>query len=473
MKSSFNLSRAKISKGSIAIALLLSLPSMLAITAHAETKWPDSQDPNKFLYLDEKLETHFDALRMSATTNEKDGHAPWSETYWEGKYGGIAWRYQTDDNKDGHEAAFKREHASLAQLKSMSYDQIKALSPSEKLDIINGDYDYPLTKRVLSAYDKDTRSWEGICHGWGPAAAAYPEPQNTSFTNKDGITIPVGSSDVKALISFYYAWEASQANDKNEDNFSFTKDAAGVTHYSQRDPKMIPFLYRGIGERCVRGEGTCGGRGLNPATFHLALANVIGNYNRSFVVNVVANMQIWNQPAYGYSSRIVETKDVKPNPKQKEVDGSIIDSPVTKKILVNTEFTYVDEPDVMQYDPRGGKIIDESKKETGTGIAVNHKNLAYWLDLDAEGNIVGGKWSMGFLKSKERRSDKIGFAWRASRVPFTGKFAVLNTLYKANVRKTVSYAASRNYTPGLEDTYFEVNASTIPEFNWQAAGLTP
>jgi hypothetical protein len=143
------------------------------------------------------------------------------------------------------------------------------------------------------------------------------------------------------------------------------------------------------------------------------------------------------------------------------VDGSLSDTPAVTRILVNTQLYYVDEPDQVVYDPTGVPTKDAKTLST--------KNLAYYLDLDAAGNIVGGDWSFSVFKPKAGHSDRIGFAWRASRVPFVEKFKVLNQLYIPVEKKTTSYAASRNYTPGLEDTYFEVNASTIPVYDWNSS----
>ena len=84
---------------------------------------------------------------------------------------------------------------------------------------------------------------------------------------------------------------------------------------------------------------------------------------------------------------------------------------------------------------------------------------------------MGGKWSRGIFKPRSQQTNFIGFAWRASRVPFLGEFQFLNKLYKTSYQVVNGYAASRNYTPGLRDTYFEVNASQIPEFDWNAYPL--
>jgi hypothetical protein len=432
-----------------ALVLSLGLSAFLSLSpaqAQMGIQWEQGQNPSAFLFPDEKLETHFNKLQTVSDVTYGGAEAPWSETYWPAKKGGIAARYL-----DSKANAFKVDRPSEAEIKAMTPEQIRNFSPAEKFDILNGDYDFPFTQRVLAPYDSSMPSWNGICHGWVPAAINYPEPQPITVKNKDGIEIQFGSSDIKGLISFYYAWEAAEF------------DEQGVDHFAQVKPIQIPFAYRQLGERCDQGLGKCKGHTLNPAAFHLALANVMGNYHRSFVVNVDPTQQVWNQPAYGYSSQVLEETDIGANTVTNE-DGTTYSDGAVKKLLVNTEFTYVQEPAGPRFEARGGNA------ELGDNAVIKAtKHLAYYLYLNQDGEIVGGDWARGFFKSKSKRTDFIGFAWRASRVPFTGKFKILNDLYKAKTRKTFEYAEKRNYTPALDDMYFNKNASEVPAYDWSAA----
>jgi hypothetical protein len=45
----------------------------------------------------------------------------------------------------------------------------------------------------------------GLCHGWAPASITYAEPKPITVTNADGITIPFGSSDIKAQLTYFAA----------------------------------------------------------------------------------------------------------------------------------------------------------------------------------------------------------------------------------------------------------------------------
>ncbi len=413
--------------------------------AHAQ-QWNEGEDPGKFLYSDERLETNFDLLKTSSRVTTGGGPAPWSETFWPAKQGGIAVRYY--HHSEPGDAAFSAKHYSLVELRNLKPDQLKGLSPAEKFDILKSNYDYPLTNKVLKTYSKESPFWWGICHGWVPASINYPEPEPVTVKNKDGITIEFGSSDVKALISYYYAWEVAAVDQVGNQNWGFKTDSVDPSKqvYFQRDPQMVYFIYRQLGNRCNRDgfHPNCKGSNMNPAAFHLAIANLVGRYHRSFVVNVDPTNQVWNQPVLGYDSEVLATR------KLKRADEASHEA--VEKILVSTTLWYVLE----------GYPTFESNEH----VYKETKQLLYWLELDKDHNIVGGSWSDGFLRKKDKRTEYIGFAWRASRVPFLGEFQVLNQLYKSKIDFVNAYAASRNYTPGLRDMYFEVNSSQIPTYNW-------
>src|SRR5205085_508842 len=165
-----------------------------------------------------------------------------------------------------------------------------------------GDYSYSLTKKVLKKNSPKDLWWEGICNGWSLASSNYPEPAPIVMTNKDGIKIPFGSSDVKGLLAMHEAY-----NHKGS--------------------------YAQVGKRChvqgkVLGEGDEKDANPNPpapelankpecsdmnaGSFHVSVANLIGIHSRSFVADVDRFNDIWNQPVTSYSSTIVADEVVLP-----------------------------------------------------------------------------------------------------------------------------------------------------------------
>lgn len=391
--------------------------------------WDKDTSPESFLFSDEKIEKNFNQLRLSASVSEIDGHTPWSDTYWPGYQGGIANRYLDP----GHPNPFRYLSPRKEDLLKMSQDEILKLSPAEKFDILRGYYDYPLLKRVRNVYSPNTESWVGICHGWTPAASNFPEPKSVTVMNPDGIVIPFASSDVKGILSFYYAWEASQIRDDGTENFGVdkTKITKNNPHgYWQRDPKMIHFIYKGLGNRTYsKKEGRTGkvdNRGdLNPGVLHLLLTNLMGRYHRAFNADIDKGAEVWNQPLYGYQSKVITKQSSE------------------FELLVETNLYYVSE-------------LDPSFKPHLNQQLIKIKPLKYWLYLDAQKNIVGGKWVkenkiLGIPIPGTNQTELLDFIWRGSRVPFLGEFNALNDIYKTEARTTTSYASGPGYTPGLID----------------------
>jgi hypothetical protein len=44
---------------------------------------------------------------------------------------------------------------------------------------------------------------KGLCHGWAPASLFYKQPNPVNLPNPDGVIVPFGSSDVKALLTYF------------------------------------------------------------------------------------------------------------------------------------------------------------------------------------------------------------------------------------------------------------------------------
>ena len=164
----------------------------LLIVAATATPWNSANDPSLFsanyVYALNKLSLH-----ANLTTK------PWSDTYWPSFQSGIAHRWQATKPHD-----FEYPRNSLQQLKAMSQQQIALLSPAgticfsqhrqkenltewkstEKYDIYNSRYDYPTVQAEWSRTSPSDAQWEGLCHGWAPAAQFYTQPDAVTLTNK-------------------------------------------------------------------------------------------------------------------------------------------------------------------------------------------------------------------------------------------------------------------------------------------------
>jgi hypothetical protein len=304
---------------------------------------------------------NFASLPLQADT--RDGLKYWSGDYWPFSKGSIniRWNAYTAMGTD-------REAPDFETAKLMTYEDLAQLSPSEKFDLLNGNYDYPLTSEVKGKADPEADDWEGICNGWATASIYHAEPKPKDLVNPEGITIPFGSSDIKALISYYYAFHHQGL----------------ITHH--------------IGTRCEN-NGSIFGRifgrippeckvDVNPGSFHLALANTIGLRHMNFLMDLKRYKEVWNHPIVAYTSE-VESEDLTP--------GEDATPGTNKTLRIKTTVTYVTESDKNTWYPINGT----------TEQLTEHESYDYLLYLNREGNVIGGKWK------SEARPD---FIWRVTRV---------------------------------------------------------
>ena len=270
------------------------------------------------------------------------GPKAWSGHYWPSSEGGINVRWN-HPLKEG----FKYKSPTKEQVLNMSLDELAQLAPSEKYDLFLGNYDYPMRKDAEGTANPRAEDWAGICNGWAPAALHHNEPLPKVMTNPDGIQIPFGSSDIKALLSWYYAFRAEHNG----------------THQ--------------VGLRCFFGRWMGGARGcdedLNAGAFHIVTSNMIGIKKQGFVADVDRFKEVWNQPIVGYKSAVVD-QNLKPSPKAA--------LKTVREVRVKTELFYLDESDNVTWGPVHG-----TREQM-----VSKRDLQYRLELNAENEIIGGEW---------------------------------------------------------------------------------
>jgi hypothetical protein len=299
---------------------------------------------------------------------------PWTDDYWPSYQGGIAKRW-----KDSSSDNFSYRTPSRGRLQRMSEADLARLSPAEKFDIFIGDYRYGTVAIERSRVSPDNQTWEGICHGWAPAAINFEEPKPVLLANQDGIKLPFGSSDVKALLSYYQG---------------------------QINRTRAPIL----GGRCNIDLATNPARALDPAcrdtnagAFHIVLANQIGIRKQSFVADVTRDYMVWNQPVHAFTSRVLRTQEPSPG----AAPGTV------EEKLIETVMTYT-----VEVDPQWDALV-------GTpGHSDNSATYLYRIELDGNGEIIGGEWE------SEERPD---FLWTQPRPEFFGRWSSLETIYRAAI----------------------------------------
>lgn len=309
------------------------LVSSASFTANAGG-WKGYSFPS--IMLTKNYQSDFKTLPL--TGNIEDGKLAWSGDYWATQKGGINYRWNAPVP-----VGFNYTSPTKEQFFKMTKEEIATLSPSEKFDLLNGFYDYPLKKIVDKASKSSAPDWAGICHGWAPATLHHAEPYAKVVTSVDGIEIPFGSADIKAILSYYYA------------NIQVRKTSQ-------------------TGLRCFNNIGL--GRGckndLNAGAFHLIMANRLGVRKIGFLADIERYKEVWNQPIVGYESTIVDNN--------LPVQGGAHKTAV-KEVRVHTNLKYIDEADATW----GTNLGTDIQK-------ADILKLKYRLELNAKNEIVGGDW---------------------------------------------------------------------------------
>jgi hypothetical protein len=343
-------------------------------------RWNSANDPMKMLPRD--YEFSLANLPLEGEIELK----PWADTYWPSNRGGIAYRWQTGD--EGH--SFQPVTPSGAA--SMSLADLAKLSPAEKFDIFVGDENMSLFRNEQDRTSPSDGAWFGICHGWAPASIAFKEPHAIIVKSAAGIDVPFGSSDIKALISLHSA-------DYGQSQTKFLASRCNID--ISRDPSAAD-------------RPEC--KDTNAGAFHLVLTNLIGRKKEGFVADVTRDLEVWNQPVSGYTSQII-----------RETNGASRGAAPTtvKEVEVQTTMTY-------------GREISAQWESAGTSLSS--KRYKYRLEIDANGNIVGGEWLT---------EDRPDFLWQESVpafVPASGRsrrtidWRYLEVLYKAAIEATEDVA---------------------------------
>lgn len=306
--------------------------------------------------------------KLPLTGDAYKGSRLWSGDYWALNRGNINKRWN-EQGQDG----FDYRSPTKEEAFQMTAQDLAKLSPSEKFDLFTGHYDYPLRAEVNTRANPYAKYWEGICNGWSPASINHNEPLPKIVINPDGIPIPFGSSDIKAVLSYYYAFKYQAPTGQQ-------------------------------GTRCERGGGWFNDdeecrSDLSPATFHIILANKVGLKKESFLADIQRYKEVWNHPIASYISTVKSEK--KPN-------GDVPEGTVNV-IRVESKIEFINGSENF-WEP----VIGTKYQTSDTKIYV------YDLYLDQEGRILEGKW---------KSNDRPDFLWMMPKADvFQGQFASLPQL---------------------------------------------
>jgi hypothetical protein len=228
-----------------------------------------------------------------------------------------------------------------------------------------------------------------MCHGWAPAALNFQEPHAIILKGPSGISVPFGSSDIKALLSLHSGEYAT----------SRQRFMAGRCNEDLRSNPS------------AANNPEC--KDVNAGAFHLVLTNLIGRKKEGFVADVTRDLEVWNQPVSGFKTTIKGER-------MGRSEGANMTT--VKEVEVET---------VMNF----GKEI--SPQWNSYGAYMSSKTYRYRLELNALGQIVGGEWI---------ESERPDFLWQLEKPEFipanrggssaTIEWNYLDQIYQAAIEAT-------------------------------------
>lgn len=304
---------------------------------------------------------------------------PWSDDYWALAKGVLGKRYADPNKKEMSDWKAERNYVEENPVNIfLEQNLTDLLSPSEKYDLLVGDKEGTLTKSMWNEgkdyFDKDGKveSWMGICHGWAPAAFMAPRPsQKISVLAMDQKTVlNFYPSDIKGLTSLLWA------------KADFHSNFVG-SRCQTKKPKKDRTSGRVLDQECFDS---------NPGTWHQVVINQIGVNDHSFVMDATFDYEVWNQPVYSYQFNYfnVETSETSTSWKKSAIPLAQYKNDPFKKFRSNLSTHIVGVEMSVDYVVE----TDPSHKESDSAQndALSTVVYRYDLEVDSEGNIVGGEW---------------------------------------------------------------------------------
>ncbi|KAJ0390527.1 hypothetical protein ATCC90586_010567 [Pythium insidiosum] len=289
---------------------------------------------------------------------------PWPGSYWPTYQDGINVRW------DGNQPSAAEKYARAFNLEPKSFmDALSRnngiLAHSSRRPCTDDNQCYDLNDGSTCAKrDGESRgycipTWFGLCHAWAPAAIVEPEPR--CAVNKNGVTFQ--PNDIKALITQVY-------------------DGARVPTVFLGARYNGPDSGEGVLDKYGRFADPAA-RDLGPGFLHIAITNMIGLLNTTFVADVTAGAQVWNQPVRGYE--IVSTKPMSTQEGAKQFFNTQtypFNNQAKSLLYVRNRISYIVESN------DNVPLVSTGRVEYFT----TKRDYEYVLELDAAGNIIGGEW---------------------------------------------------------------------------------
>jgi hypothetical protein len=316
----------------------------------------------------QRLEEHFKSpMERNFNVLPKAGAAPatpWPSSYWPTFMDGInaQWNPGQASPAEKYAKAFGLNvpdfERTVSQANGILSQQARRACATEE-DCASLNDGSTCAKRQGEEKGFCVPKWFGICHAWAPAAMLETEPKCPVQVGD----ITFQPLDIKGLLTEIYdgahvetVFTGARFNGK--DNEPDNRDQYG----RYRDPTQ---------------------RDLGAGFFHVALTNILGLRNQSFIVDVAPGVEVWNHPVKSYE--VLEAVELKPEDAAWDFFRTTTYpfNPVVQKIMyVKNRFKWVVESN------EDGSLVPTGRVEA----SVKTFDHEYLLELDDMGNILGGEW---------------------------------------------------------------------------------
>ena len=317
-----------------------------------------------------KLVTSFTDLR-NAGLFDRDlvpDHVIWSSSFfptWLGDDGGrwsdgtpkLVWRTVFGTSPPSSDEARNWLH-NANNGDAAAREKLFRLAPTEKLDLVFGNYDFPETRKEIAMTSGGLpRFWSGRCNGVGAAALNLPEPHRVvDVIAVDGSHVLFHPNDVKALVAAAF----------NETQGSIL-----------------------VGKVCTTVSFDAGARcSINPAALVIGLANRIGLAHKSFLVDALPTLA---KQYYGVSAARISVRGEPHAPDLGIVDPLL--APALRSV-VDVDITLTLSSTVLSYAPANqiDRNFSDGMHYEKVGVVPVMAPYHATLALDERSNLIGGMW---------------------------------------------------------------------------------
>jgi hypothetical protein len=324
----------------------------------ARQGWSKKDDPG---LLGDGFNYEFHELRTSGYADRM----PWPGYYWPAFRDSINYRWDGPDSRSPaakYGLAFGKSDIEDRVSQEFGADSLEGKSCSRSSDCPNFKGSV-CARRRGEKYGVCAEEWFGICHAWAPASILEKEPKHG--VNYGGVRFEI--QDIKALVSLAY----TEGLDVRR--VSLRCNEQGGAHAE---------------------EQAC--KDTNPGTFHVAVANLLGERGQAFIHDRTYDYEVWNLPVIGY--RVVRNDEV---------------SASTANDMLGTgggDYKFNDEAVELRrirlrLDWLSASTADANGVFAGDDWFVMTDTYDYILEIDDVGRIIGGEWVGG---SRKRHPD---FLW--------------------------------------------------------------